>query len=92
VELVGLEPTTSSLRKMASPNLSRAQSRIRSRSRSKTVQFNKIQGLPGELPQQFFRLASHGCGRWIFSMRPHRGTHIHRRVRKQGLVPEIDGL
>jgi hypothetical protein len=61
VELVGIEPTTSSLRKMASANSPQYPCPFQSRVRSITFHKTKIQGLPGELPHSFSG-SSRGCG------------------------------
>jgi len=50
VELVGIEPTTSSLRKMRSSITPRAWRGLADTVRSKTVQSNNNSGLPGKLP------------------------------------------
>jgi hypothetical protein len=79
VELVGIEPTTSSLRKMASANLPQYPCGFPSRSRSKTVQWGPFSGLPGELPQQFFRLIYMAAGSFA-EANPLRGRPRQREL------------
>jgi hypothetical protein len=92
VELVGLEPTASSLRMTASPNQPRAGRGLLQPARSITFQPAKIQRSKNVKFQvcresclnSFSGLHPHGCGRDILfsSTRPQRGVYLRLHLKR----------